>query len=42
VIVRQPDDFYWLEHGYTCRHRSGFITYFKNGKAYSSPPPSEN
>lgn len=42
VIIRMPDDIYWLEPGYTCRHRSGVKTYFKNGQAYSSPPPSDN
>lgn len=42
VIIRTPDDIYWLEPGYACRHRSGVKTYFKNGQAYSSPPPSDN
>jgi len=42
AIVRDPADMYWLEHGYVIRLRSGQMTYFKRGKAYSAPPPSEN
>lgn len=33
---------YWLERGFAVRQRGGMLTYFKNRRAYSSPPPSEN